>query len=256
MLLLAVETSAKAASVCLSRGAFGEEAVGVIQEPCLLGEFVLQVAKQHAQTLLPMCEQLLKQCGVSVGEIDLFALSHGPGSFTGLRNGMSAVKGMAYATQKLCLGVSTLDAIAYGVPAFDGIVCAVMDARCEQVYHAAYRQTASERKRLSPDEAISMTDLAERLRGYQQEAEEDLPILLVGDGGALCYEKWAGSIPNLQLAPPLFRQQRASGVAAAAWAHLATGEATLISAGELLPAYLRRPQAERERLARGAGETE
>lgn len=253
MLLLAIDTSAKAASVCLSSYA-GDTDAGVTSEPQILGEYFLQASMQHAKTLMPMCAHLLTQCEVDPAQIDLFAISHGPGSFTGLRNGMSALKGMAYAAQKPCLGVSTLDVIAWGASAFVGIVCAVMDARCQQVYHAAYRQTAIGRERLSPDEAVTLEALETTLLRYQQEVAGDLPILLIGDGASLCYETFVGKIPHLRLASPQLRQQRASGVAAAAWAHLSAGGA-LTPATELVPAYLRLPQAERERLANSVSES-
>lgn len=242
MLLLSIESSAKAVSVCLSSG--------VPEDPKnvrMLGEGFLQVAAQHTATILPLCEQLFAHAGILPHEIELYSLSHGPGSFTGLRNSMSVIKGMAYAASRPCVGISTLDAIAYGASSFVGLVCAVMDARCEQVYHVAYRQTATTRERLSPDEAISLTELERRLLAYQAEAAAPLPILLIGDGATLCYQQFSGTIPHLVLAPPHIRQQRASGVAMATWDYLAAG-GTLTAASDLIPVYLRLSGAERQRL--------
>lgn len=231
MYLFALDTSAKMTSVCL------------LKDQTLVAEYFLNANFTHSQTIMPMCENLLKQCHVSASCIDVFAVSHGPGSFTGLRIGISAVKGLAYATDKPCVSVSTLHAIALGAPAFDGVLCCVMDARCGQVYHACYAQQDNQRQRLTPDQAIAFEDLKSRLDSYQK------PILLIGDGAALCYQQWKNTNLDLRLAPENIRYQTASSVAFAALQHIDQGGA-MVSAAQLMPQYLRLPQAQRQLLAR------
>ncbi len=199
----------------------------------------------HSQTLMPMLDDMLRNAALSLSEIDLLAVSAGPGSFTGVRIGVSAVKGMAFAENKPCVPVSTLAAIARnadGCP-FEGIVCSVMDARCGQVYTACFRLSAGRLTRLTSDEAISIAELGERLCAYQE------PVWLMGDGSALCYAALRDIVPKLWLAPEALRYQSATGVAAEAARMAADGET--VTADRLMPMYLRLPQAERERLARG-----
>ena len=122
MLTLGIDSSAVAASAAL------------VEDGKLLGEFYCNTKQVHSQTLLPMVEGLLQTVGRSCGELDAIAVSHGPGSFTGVRIGVSCVKGIALPKNTPCVGVSTLEAIAYsGIPYEDAILCAVMDARCGQV---------------------------------------------------------------------------------------------------------------------------
>ena len=231
MRILAVETTATAASCC------------VTEDGRVLGRFAVNAGLTHSRTLLPMIEQMLDGCGLTPADIDRFAVAAGPGSFTGVRIGVAAVKGLATPTDKPCVGVSTLAAMARmweGTPV-TATVCAAMDARCQQVYTALFAVADGEVKRLTPDEAIAVDELRSRL-----EAVED-PVLLVGDGAALCAKAFA-DLPQVRLAPPALRMQDAVGVAAEA-AH-----AEPIPAAELLPVYLRVPQAERELRARLAAE--
>lgn len=226
MKILAMDTTAKAASVSL------------LTEEKILAEYSVNVGLTHSQTIMPMCESLLQQAGCPVSEIDYFAVSNGPGSFTGLRIGIAAVKGLAYASSKPCVAVSTLDALSYNVPDFNGIICCVMDARCQQVYNALYLQENGGRRKKGPDRAISFTDLLEELK------KEEKAIILVGDGALLCYNEYKAVLPNLVLSGPASRYQRASSVGLAALEKIASGE--IISAGALVPEYLRLPQAQRE----------
>lgn len=108
--------------------------------------------------------------------IDLYAVSNGPGSFTGLRIGIGAVKGLAMGAQKPCIGISTLEALAQNLFGIQGIICAVMDARCNQVYTASFTMKCGELSRVTADEACSIDTLQKGLRGYIE------PITLVGDG--------------------------------------------------------------------------
>lgn len=193
----------------------------------------------HSQTLLPMVDNVLKTARVSVEDIDLFAVSNGPGSFTGVRIGVSAVKGLAQTLNKKCLGLSTLEVIAKPLENTGVYAVAVMDARCNQVYTAQFDcKYGLERK--TPDDAISITDLTEQLKSVVGR------IMLIGDGALLCYNKIKEELPNIEIAPLNIRYQSASSVCLIASEMLEKDENVLISAEELLPCYLRLSQAERE----------
>lgn len=230
MTILALDTSSRAASCALWR------------DGALLAEFFLNAGLTHSQTVMPMVRALLDAAGETPAAADLFAVSAGPGSFTGLRIGIAAVKGMAQALEKPCAAVSTLEALAENLAAFDGIVLPVMDARRSQMYTAAFRCGKGAVARLGEDAALDVAALGERIAAYAPE-----PVMLVGDGARKCLELLAG-YPHLRVAPENLLHQRAGSVAAVAARLAASG--AVCSAGELTPAYLRLPQAERERLAR------
>lgn len=235
MNILCMDTTAKVSSV------------SIVSEEKVLGEYNVNLPFTHSQTAMPMVEQLLKTCGLQVSDMDAFAVSTGPGSFTGLRIGLSAIKGMAFAAGKPCIGVSTLDALAQNVCDTEGIICAVMDARCNQVYQALFQSGEGRLTKLTEDRAIFLSDLTEELQAIKKS------IILVGDGADLCYNKLKGLLPGLRLAAPQSRYQHASSVGQLALCKLATGE--VLTASEILPQYLRLPQAERERNKRLQTET-
>lgn len=226
MKILAIDSSAKAASVAL------------VEDEHLLGEFFVNVGLTHSQTLMPMVEDLLRNANVKLSEIDVLAVSVGPGSFTGLRIGISAVKGMASVSDTHCFGVSTLESMAYNFVGENVLVCAVMDARCNQVYNAVFEVCDEKITRLTPDRTISIEDLYSELESFECE------VVFVGDGALLCYNKNTGNL-NVRLAHESKRFQRASSVAFAALNALAARKKTLNSEA-LRPVYLRLPQAERE----------
>lgn len=230
MLILAFETSAKAASAALSDG------------DRLLGEAYQNTGLTHSQTLLSMGANLLAQCGLTPEDITAVAAAAGPGSFTGIRIGVAAAKGFAWGREIPCYGVSTLEAMALGLGIHSGYVLPVMDARRNQVYNALFHVSCGKYTRIREDRAISLQELGQDI----QKLEE--PVFLVGDGSILCYNTLSESVPRLVLPPEHRMHQRAAGVA--------LGAASLIRAGSpgdgaaLTPNYLRLSQAERERLAR------
>ena len=230
MLILAFESSAKSASAAL------------VKDGKLLAQTTQISALTHSRTLLPMAEDLLKNCALTLGDVDLLAVAHGPGSFTGIRIGVSMVKGLAWGAEKKCVGVSTLEAMAWHGLAAGGFICPVMDARRAQVYNALFRISDGRPVRLCADRAISLEDLAAELAGY------DESVFLIGDGAALtkAYLDECG-IP-CRLAPDNLVWQDAWGVA------MAAADKKSISGAELLPVYLRLSQAERERQERLARE--
>ncbi len=222
MKVLALDSSAKACSVAIT------------DDNRILGSFFINTALTHSQTLVPMIDSVLKSTNTALEDIDRIAVSAGPGSFTGVRIGVSAVKGIAMPLNKPCVSVSTLESMPYNVIDCDCIVCAVMDARCNQVYNALFDVTNREVTRLCDDRALSILDLAEELKSYKSK------IVLVGDGAELCYDSFKELSIDISLAAENQRYQNAVGVA------LASKDKESISAAKLLPAYLRLPQAERE----------
>ena len=228
MLILAFETSAKAASVALT------------ENGKLLAESYQNTGMTHSQTLMVMAEDALKQCGKSAQDVTAVAVAEGPGSFTGVRIGVAAAKGLAWGAELPCYGVSTLEAMAVNLGVYEGYVCACMDARRNQVYNALFLVDNGKIERISEDRAIALTDLQEELEHI------DGPIYLVGDGAELTHKTLSGEIPGLILPPEHRRQQRASGVALAAIEAMNRGEST--DGAALQPNYLRMSQAERERL--------
>ena len=232
MLTLAFESSAKAASVAL------------VRDGSLISQYSQCSGLTHSRTLLPMAEDLLKNAELTLQDVDLFAVAHGPGSFTGIRIGVSTVKGLAWATDKPCVGVSTLEAMAWHGLAAGGFVCPVMDARRSQVYNALFEIRDGAPVRLTGDRPISLQELAEEVRGLQA------PVFLVGDGAELTARFFAAQGIPFTPAPENLRWQSAWGVAMAA-----RGQ-TPGNADSVLPVYLRLSQAERERQERLAAEGE
>ena len=226
MIIMAIDTSAKAGSFCLA------------QEDKIIGTYFVNTAFTHSQTLMPMAEQLCKNTGVSFEEIEAVAVNAGPGSFTGVRIGVAAAKGLAFERDLPCVSVSTLESMAYNLLGCDGVVCAVMDARCSQVYNAMFRVKGNNIERLCDDRAISLTDLQLDLKKY------DEPVTLVGDGAEISFGFLEKSLSDVRLAPMNMITQTASSVACAAFEHIKSGDT--ISPAELMPVYLRLPQAQRE----------
>jgi len=245
-----MESSAKPASVAVCSN--GE----------LLGQNFQNSGLTHSRTLLSMADSLLKNLGISAADIELFAVSRGPGSFTGVRIGVSAVKGLAWGLNKPVCGVSTLEAMAYQTPVPDVLLCPVMDARRDQVYNALFRWRNGTPGRLRDDRAISLADLAADLRiltaapplsssNPPDNSEFRIPnsefppsVLLIGDGAKISYDYLSATGVPCRIAPDLMRWQTAFGVAIAAL------NARQIPAIELEPSYLRPSQAERERMSK------
>ena len=230
MKILAFESSAKAASVAL------------MEDGVLLAEQFQNNGKTHSATLMPMAEAILKDCDLTPGDVDCVAVAIGPGSFTGVRIGVSAAKGFAWAGEKPCCPVSTLLGMASQLKMMTGIICPVMDARRNEVYNALFESDGKTLTRITEDRAISLADLKKELENQEK------PIFLVGDGSKLCYNTLKEALPGLRYPPAHLEMQRAAGVAAAAYQMVGEGKCT--TPQELVPNYLRLSQAERERMER------
>lgn len=225
--ILAFESSAKAAGAA------------ILLDGTLLGETFLNSGLTHSRTLLQMAGDLMRTCELKPCDIDAVAAAAGPGSFTGVRIGTAAAKGFAWGREIPCYGVSTLEAMVRGAAMCDGIYCACMDARRDQVYQAHFAVLDGKLHRLCPDRALALDELYEDLKNIEK------PIFLVGDGATLCYNSLLDRLPELRLLPEHLCQQRASGVALAAQAAIDAGNVG--DAAALVPNYLRLSQAERER---------
>lgn len=224
MKILAVDSSAKTASVA------------VVDGNMLVSECFVNAGLTHSRTLMPMVDNALAQADMKIGDIDAFCVNAGPGSFTGIRIGVAAVKGLALCEEKPCAGISTLEAAAYNFTDENCIVCVSMDARCNQVYTALFRCENKKIDRLCEDKAVSIDSLCDELLQFDEK------IYLAGDGAEICFNAFKDKLPNAVLAAENRRYQRAYGAALAA----ANNEELFRNSAELAPVYLRLPQAERE----------
>lgn len=236
MKILALETSAKSVSAA------------VAEDGVILASAYQNNGLTHSRTLMPLVDSMLCNASLTLDDIDLIAVAHGPGSFTGLRIGVSAAKGLAWAKGLPCCGVSTLEAMARGVSDFDGLIVCAMDARRQQIYHALFRSENGQLTRLCDDCAIGLEELVDHLRRLPQ------PKLVVGDGAQLCHDHLTAAGIPCRLAFPDHRFQNAAGAALAAEDMARAGQTC--TAQDLQPVYLRLSQAERERLAKGLSLTE
>ena len=224
MRILAVDTSA----VCAS--------VGVTEDGKILSESSINTGLTHSRTLMPMIDSTLRNGEIDLDSIDYFACSVGPGSFTGIRIGVAAIKGLADGLKKKCIPVSTLEALAYNLQGRCCTAVSVMDARCNQVYCGIFLVEGEKVTRLTEDMALKIDELEKMLPDYEN-------VVFVGDGARLCHSKL-----GYEIAPAGQLYQRGSSVAFAA--EKSFSEEKTVTAAELMPAYLRLPQAERELKAR------
>ena len=226
MITLALESAAAVASAAL------------VEDGRTLAELTLDSGNTHSETLLPMADMLFRLTDRTLADVNLFAADVGPGSFTGIRIGAATVKGLAFGSGKCCLGVSSLEALAYGLRGQDGLICPVLNARRRQVYTALFRSEGGRITRLTDDTVCLVDELDARLAGYSE------PVLFVGDASPLAAETVTHAVESV--AAPLLRSS-AAAVAYAALAAYARGERG--TDATLSPVYLRPCQAERERLA-------
>ena len=223
MRILSVDTSSNVASVAIT------------DDEKLISEIVVNTKKTHSQTLMPMIDIALKQAELEISDIDLIVSANGPGSFTGLRIGVSCVKGLSHATNIPVVGVSILEAMAYNLPFCEYFISPIMDARRDQVYNAVYEWKGDELLEVKAPRALSVKELTDEL------LENDKKVVFLGDGVSVHREFIKEKMGDKALfAPVSAMEQRASGLAAAA------KNKKTVSCYELAPIYLRKPQAERE----------
>lgn len=233
MKILAFDGTARAASVAMLDG------------ERVLGYYTIDNGLTQSELLLPMAENLLESLKLSFGDVELYATSVGPGSFTGVRIGVSLIKGLAFGKSLPCAEVSTLEALAENAATLKGIIVPCMDARRAQVYSATFRSDGTSLTRLTEDRAVALSSLAEELKEFKGER-----IYLVGDGYSVAKAALDKAAVVCENTPELLILENAVSVARVAKRMYERGEC--VSDSELSPVYLRLPQAERERLEREA----
>ncbi len=210
--------------------------------------FTTDTGNTHSATLLPMIESSLKVAGIKVSDLDLISVSAGPGSFTGVRIGAATAKGLAFADNIPCVGVSSLAAMAENLRDLEGIVCPVINARSGRVYTALFKcEPGRAPRRLTDDDVLPTEELASLLEKYKGDA-----VYFTGDA----YDVVKDAVPSRDT-PAAIRRQSAAGVAALGERTFreATGaERERMTAEALAVIYLRKPQAEREREERLAAQ--
>lgn len=238
MKILSIDCSAVSASVAVLDS-------GENKAHKLLSSSYTNVGLTHSQTLVPMIASTLENAGICFDDIQYFAINAGPGSFTGVRIGMAALKGLTEFDSENCYSISTLESMAYNyLGVKDAIICAAMDARCGQVYTACFEVLGEKVSRMTEDSALLIEELGEYLKSLEKH------IIFVGDGASLCYNGLKEKI-SCSVAPAHLIYQNAVSVALCAESKILAGEKPMRSKA-LLPVYLRAPQAERELKAKAA----
>ncbi len=229
MIILAIDSSGMTASCA------------VATEDRVLAEFNVNNKKTHSQTLLPMIDTLKNILELNINDIDVIAVSKGPGSFTGLRIGSATAKGIALAIDKPIIEISSLEAMAYQIFAADAVICPMMDARREQVYTGIFAYEDGVFKRLSEDRPLAVTDIIDEINKIGRKT------IFLGDGIPVYKNiiKEGVRVPYL-FAPVFENRQRAAALAGLAFEYAQKGLYT--DPDMHRPEYLRLSQAERERL--------
>lgn len=231
MKILALESTAKVASVA------------VTDDENVLAAETSDGCFTQSEVLLPAVERLLAAAHLSISDIELFAVTRGPGSFTGVRIGVATVKGLAFGRDVPCVGISTLSSLAENLHGFKGLIVPVMDARRGEVYTALFRGDKDGITRLTEDTAIGFSDLFALI-----EKQDIRPIYFVGDGYQPVMDAFSDSGLPIENTPEALRPENAVSTARVALLEYRKGNATTDVL--LSPSYLRLPQAERERLER------
>ena len=226
MLVLSVDSSYSTATCAL------------IKDDKILAEINLNDKKQHSVILMRLIDSILKEYEIDINDIDAFIISRGPGSFTGLRIGMATLKGLAFASKKPLISVSTLDALAYNSISFQGIICPIMDALRDNIYICLYKNENNNLTPLIKEQCLNINELLTILK------EQTLPIIFVGDGVAKHKEFLQENIPNSFFAPNHSNFPKASSVGELGIKKINDG--VIENIDSINPIYLRKSQAERE----------
>ena len=211
--------------------------VALLKDEHLLGEFTLNFKREHSVILMEKIEMLLNDCNIDISEVDGFVVSKGPGSFTGLRIGMATVKGLSMGSNKPYLSISSLDALAYSLINFDGIICPIMDALRDSVFTCMYKSSNGELSKIIDYSALSLDELVEILQ------EKDESVIFTGDGVYKYKEYLLEKLPNAKFAPNHLSVVKSSALGELGMELLRQGQCDDINSS---PLYLKKPQAERE----------
>ncbi len=241
MILLAIETTGPSASVAL------------INENREVWEKSSDRTLSHLQNLIPMVDDLLEKCGLTIDDVTHIAVSEGPGSFTGIRIGMATAKALAQALDLPAVSVPTLASFAWNDRDLKGLICPIFDARRDQVYAGAYYWQEGRCCQAVRDDAWSLKDFLGAVEEFDPSHQSE--VRFFGDGIRVfeeTLEEWAVSTKRISLnddtsrilAEPEKRLQRAASVARAALEIVEAGGAKDFNL--LRPVYLRKAEAERK----------
>ena len=225
MIVLSIDSSSKVATVA------------ILKDDVLLGEYILNDKREHSVILMPLIENLLKECNLSIDDIDGYVVSKGPGSFTGLRIGMATIKGMSFGNNKPYISISSLDALAYNLISFNGIICPIMDALRENVYTALYKNNNDSLEKIMDYTALDIDELVNLLKDKNEE------VIFVGDGLYKHKKYICDNFPKAHFAPVHLNIIRASSLGELGLNLLKHG---ICDDSNSAPIYLKKPQAERE----------
>lgn len=226
MIVLSIDSATEAASCA------------VLEDDKLLGEITFNFKKQHSVILMPLVDDLLKNLQLDLKDIDGFVVSKGPGSFTGLRIGMSMIKGLSQGTKKPFVSVSSLDALAYNMAYTSGIICPIIDALRDNVYTALYSFKDGDLVMETDYSALHIDELINLLK------EKHQPVCFIGDAVPKFKSRLGESLSEVSFAPPHLNLVRASSLGELGLKLLKQGiEDNLYTSA---PIYLRKSQAERE----------
>ena len=225
MIVLSIDSSSKDATVA------------ILKDDVMLGEYILNDKREHSVILMPLIENLLKECNLSIDDIDGYVVSKGPGSFTGLRIGMVTIKGMSFGNNKPYISISSLDALAYNLISFNGIICPIMDALRENVYTALYKNNNDSLEKIMDYTALDIDELVNLLKDKNEE------VIFVGDGLYKHKKYICDNFPKAHFAPVHLNIIRASSLGELGLNLLKNG---ICDDSNSAPIYLKKPQAERE----------
>ena len=225
MIVLSIDSSSKVATVA------------ILKDDVLLGEYILNDKREHSVILMPLIENLLKECNLSIDDIDGYVVSKGPGSFTGLRIGMATIKGMSFGNNKPYISISSLDALAYNLISFNVIICPIMDALRENVYTALYKNNNDSLEKIMDYTALDIDELVNLLKDKNEE------VIFVGDGLYKHKKYICDNFPKAHFAPVHLNIIRASSLGELGLNLLKNG---ICDDSNSAPIYLKKPQAERE----------
>lgn len=246
MKILAVDTSSKTAYVSLAE--VGQSENKIISKP--IAQYSYE-ASSHTTALIKMIDSIMNLSGIGFDDIDMYAASVGPGSFTGVRIGVSAIKGFAFADSKPCVGVSSLGALARGLSLCRGIITPLIDARRGTYYTGAFLGDSVNITRLTEDGQLETEEYFEQVQRLTAQYPS-ARLIMVGDGA----EKMAKSALERGINADAVLVNAAYGAAVAAYEKFICGDAGAFTDKNLLPVYLKKSQAEREREERLAAENQ
>lgn len=231
MLVFGIDTCCMAATAAL------------MNDDIMVAQTVVNQSKTHSQIMMPQIEQMFKAADVDPMVVDAYAAAVGPGSFTGVRIGVATAKAMAQGAGKPCIAVSTLEALAYSLKYFDGVISPILDARRDQVYNALFSGGKDGLVRLCRDRALPLDELLDEIKKMNKKA------LFMGDATLVFKEKINATLGDAAMfAPKVVNLNLAGAVAEIGLEKLKSGET--VEYGSLVPEYVRLSQAEREKLER------